>query len=98
MSVSRLSAFRFKPKKAFTSDSVMNEPEQMADKVKIFNLPSQEVPYLEKLKQLYPDSSQTLKIMYSGPFAPGTKKNYQYTISKFEKFCVTQILEYLVFY
>ena len=97
MSVSRLSEFRFKPKKAFTSDSVMNEPEQMADKVTNFNLPSQEVPYLVKLKQLYPDSSQTLKIMYSGPFALGTKKNYQYTISKFEKFCATQNLEYPVF-
>ena len=99
MSVSRLSAFRFKPKKAFTpdSDTAKNNSEHTADKVVNFNLPPQEVPYLEKLKQLYPDSSQTLKIMYSGPFAPGTKKNYHYTISKFEKFCAKQSLEYPVF-
>ena len=59
-----------------------------------FNLKTGDLPYLDRLQTLFPNSLGTLSKMYSGPFSKGTIKNYDLIVKKFENLCLKHDLPY----
>ena len=89
---SKLSKFAFEKKKAFGEDSASKKDLNLP-----FALRGSDVPYLKSLQEMFPNSNETLNVMFSGPWAQNTQKQYATIVKKFESFCVSNKFDFPVF-